>query len=53
MQNSEHIPTAAVAETRYPLSQEEASRPLFPVCVLLQWQEKRIQELSNLRKKTH
>ena len=53
MPNSEHIPTPVVAETRYPLTPEQASAPFQSVCALLQWQEKRMAELTTLRKKLH
>ena len=50
MPNSAHIPTPVVAETRYPLTPQQATTPFQPVCALLQWQEKRMQELATLRK---
>jgi hypothetical protein len=51
MPQSEHIPTCVVVETRYPITLEQSKQSLFPVCALLQWQEKRMQQLATLRKK--
>lgn len=51
MPNTEHIPTPVIAETRYPLTTQQATAPFQPVCALLQWQEKRMAELTELRKK--